>query len=376
MVAMTLRGVLKRAAVTAVVLGVVGCGPMENTGGPESIKRHLVYEKVVGETGVWIAEADGTRPRLLVRDGQLPVVSPDGKLIAYFTDCRASNLGCTYIVPTSGRKPRLLSTRRLDEAITWSPTSERIGSISAFGGREYQRGDEEDVLVSIDVASGEEVTLARAAQFFGWSFSPDGERVVFARAGRTADGYLSEDIDLFVTAADGGETSRITETGDSSDPVWGPKSIAFAKYNPFERGRAFGGLADPAGRNRPHESYRTFPEAAPRARVPRALPDRLVRRRQRAARRLGGQSGKRADRSRSWDGRGPRARPIWPALGIGHDCPFPRWPLGPHPGWLFRRGASRENDGAHRPLPRGEARSCGARGTDAQLEPVRMRGLG
>jgi len=114
---------LKRAVFIAVVLGVAGCGPMENTGGPESIKRHLVYEKVVGETGVWIAEVDGTRPRLLVRDGQLPVLSPDGKLVAYFADCRASNLGCTYVVSTSGGKPRLLSTRRLDEAITWSPTS-------------------------------------------------------------------------------------------------------------------------------------------------------------------------------------------------------------------------------------------------------------
>src|SRR5205823_1772541 len=108
-------------------------------------------------------------------------------------------------------------------------TSERIASISAFGGREYQQGDEEDELVSIDVASGEEVTLARAAQFFGWSFSPDGERIVFARADRSADGYISEDVDLFVTAADGGGTRRITETGDSTHPVWGPKSIAFAK---------------------------------------------------------------------------------------------------------------------------------------------------
>ena len=229
---MTLLGVLKRAALVAVVLGVVGCEPMEQTGGPEPIKRYLVYEKVVGETGVWIANVDGTRPRLLVRDGQLPVVSPDGKLVAYFGDCRASKLGCTYVVSTSGGKPRLLSTTTL-EAITWSPGSERIGSISAFGGREYQQGDEEDELVSIDVESGEEVTLARAAQFFGWSFSPDGERVVFARVGRTADGYFSEDVDLFVTAADGGDTRRITATGDGSYPVWGPKSIAFAG-SPFE----------------------------------------------------------------------------------------------------------------------------------------------
>src|SRR5215218_10390060 len=170
---MTAIGVLKKAALVAVVLGVVGCGSMEKTGGPEPIKRHLVYEKVVRETGIWIAGVDGTRPRLLVRDGRLPALSPDGKLVAYFADCPASKLGCTYVVSTAGGKPRLLSTKRLDEWVTWSPTSERIASTSAFGGRAYQQGDEEDELVSINVASGEEVTLARAAQFFGWSFSPD-----------------------------------------------------------------------------------------------------------------------------------------------------------------------------------------------------------
>jgi Tol biopolymer transport system component len=251
--------VLKRAAFVAVVLGLVGCG-----GGSAPIERHVVYERVVGETGIWIADVDATRPRLLVRDGQLPVLSPDGKLVAYFADCRASNLGCTYVVSTSGGKPRVLSTRRLDEPITWSPTSERVASISAFGGREYQQGDEEDELVSIDVATGEEVTLARAAQFFGWSLSPDGERVVFARAGRTEEGYISEDVDLFVTTADGGETRRITQTGDNSNPVWGPKSIAFAKYGPFENEGA------------PWEIWQIQPDGTGRTSITKPPPKRLV----------------------------------------------------------------------------------------------------
>lgn len=253
---------LKRAALVAVVLVVLGCKPMEEAGEPEPIRRHLVYARVVGEAGIWIADADGARPRQLVRDGRLPVLSPDGKLVAYFADCRSSNLGCTYVVSTSGGKPRLLTTRRLDEAITWSPTSERIASISAFGGREYQQGDEEDELVGIDVDSGREVTLARAAQFFGWSFSPDRERIVFARASRIADGYISEDVDLFVASADGGETRRITETGDSSHPVWGPRSIAFAKHN-----------ADGGGSS---EIWQIQPDGTGRTRMTKPLPKRFV----------------------------------------------------------------------------------------------------
>lgn len=207
---------------------------MEETGGEDPIKRHLVYEKLTGERGVWIADADGARPRLLVPGGSAPSISPDGKWVAYFAECKAragSELPCTYLISPSGGEQRLLSTRRLDEAMTWSPTSERVGSISAFGGAEYQEpGSDDNELVTIDVASGKEVTVARAPEFFGWSFSPDGESIVFAPASIAEDGYYSEKIDLFVTAADGGETREITETGDASDPVWGPKSIAFAKY--------------------------------------------------------------------------------------------------------------------------------------------------
>jgi hypothetical protein len=119
--------------------------------------------------------------------------------------------------------------------------------------------------VSIDVATGEEATLARAAQFFGWSFSPDGERVVFARVGRTEEAYFSEDIDLFVTAADGSETSRrITQTGDSSYPVWGPNSIAFARYIPVEN------------KGRLSEIWQIQPDGSGRTSIARPLPKRFV----------------------------------------------------------------------------------------------------
>jgi Tol biopolymer transport system component len=233
--------VLQKGAALLALAFIVGCGSAEKAAGPEPTERHLVYEKLIGEKGIWIADSDGTRPRLLVPDGSSPSISPDGKWVAYFAECKeraGSELPCTYIVSTSGGEPRLLSTSRLDEPMTWSPTSERVASISAFGGHEYQQGGDDDELLTIDVASGEEVMVAHAPQFFGWSFSPDGESIVFAPAHRNEDGYFSDDIDLFVTSADGGEARRITETGDSTDPVWGPESIAFAKHIPLADGGA------------------------------------------------------------------------------------------------------------------------------------------
>ena len=82
---------------------------------------------------------------------------------------------------------------------------------------------------SVDVATGEEKKLAQG-EFWGWSFSPDGRRIVFARAhGLSPENFGFEKFDLFVTDSNGGDTEQITDTGDSAYPVWGPKSIAFAK---------------------------------------------------------------------------------------------------------------------------------------------------
>jgi WD40-like Beta Propeller Repeat len=225
--------VLKRAALLTVVLVTAGCGSVERAAGPkpnsrEPIARHLVYEKLLGERGVWIADVDGSNARLLVRDGRAPVISPDGKWVAYVGGCAAEDeYQCkgTFVVSTSGGKPRTLSSDvdiRRPVVSAWSPDSKHVVVL---------RGYEEPVLVSIDLASGKELKLAEGVSW-EWSFSPDGKQIVFARAGPGVHASGMKRTDLFVVESAGGEPKQITETGDSLAPVWGPKSIAFARLVP------------------------------------------------------------------------------------------------------------------------------------------------
>jgi Tol biopolymer transport system component len=170
--------VLKRAALVAVVLAVVGCGSMEKTGGPEpeSTERHLVYEKIIGERGIWIADVDGGKPRLLFAGGRAPQISPDGEWVAYLDECDPSTALCSiFLVPVSGGKSRLLARGSYGE-FSWSPDSNRIAAARLL--------DEEDLaetLLTLDVASGDSVTLAEG-HLYGWSFSPDGKQIVYAVA--------------------------------------------------------------------------------------------------------------------------------------------------------------------------------------------------
>jgi dipeptidyl aminopeptidase/acylaminoacyl peptidase len=227
--------VLKRTALLAVVLVTAGCGSVEKAAGPQPprspAERHLVYEKLGGR-GVWIADVDGGHARLLVRGGRAPVISPDGRWVVYVSCDPEDELLCkgTFVVSTSSGKSRKLSSdvdihRPGAAAGTWFPDSERIlvsrGSPSG----------EEQALISIDLASGKELKLAQGSSG-SWSFSPDGKQVVYVRAGPAASTSGMESTDLFVVDSTGGEPKQITHTGDSADPVWGPKSIAFARLLP------------------------------------------------------------------------------------------------------------------------------------------------
>jgi dipeptidyl aminopeptidase/acylaminoacyl peptidase len=213
---------MRKTVLLAVVLVAAGCGSSEKANDPrpagEPVKRYLVYEKLVGEKGIWIADVDGGNSRPLVRDGHSPVISPDGRSVAYVGGCDADDR-CkgTYIVSTSGGKPRHVSS---DTPFMWSPDSQRIVVIRG-------RTPNEE-LISIDVTDGSTWTLAKGC-FSGASFSPDAKQIAYAKATSPTAHSCEEAFDLFVAASDGSESEQITHSGDSVQPVWGPKSIAFSR---------------------------------------------------------------------------------------------------------------------------------------------------
>jgi hypothetical protein len=231
--------VLKSAALLGVVLVTVGCGLVEKSAWPQPrpqpvtpkpLERHLVYEKL-GHRGVWIADVDGSHARLLVRGGRAPVISPDGRWVVYVSCDPKDELSCkgTFVISTSGGKPRKLSSDLNSGppgagAGAWFPDSKRI--LVSRG------GPEEQALISIDLASGKESKLAEDS-YGSWSFSPDGTQIVYVGTGpgRHRSSGL-ESTDLFVVDSTGGEPKQITHTGDGVNPVWGPKSIAFARLFP------------------------------------------------------------------------------------------------------------------------------------------------
>ncbi len=181
--------------------------------------RFLVYTRHLnrGTQAVWIARVDGTHPRLLVRQGIFGALSPDGRWVAY-QRCLASQERCQtgnapfalFLIATTGGKPRLLA--RSTSYPSWSPRSDRIVALR------------KNALVTLDL-DGRLQVLERSRAIEGWSFSPDGKWIVYAKPRR----HTKCSSDLFVVRTSGGEERRLTR-GRDAFPVWGRHWIAFSRY--------------------------------------------------------------------------------------------------------------------------------------------------
>jgi hypothetical protein len=202
------------AALLLPVLAACGGG---GTRVVEPAEHHLVY--VAGDdpahATVWVANVDGSHGRRLGR-GTLAALSPDGRSVAVLR-----NDGI-YLLSTHGSQARRLTSERLHPQ-AWSPDGKTL-----FATRPAPLTVLE--LDAVDRASGK-VRVVASGSLYGFSFSPDGSRLVYSKAPvATGQGLCGDQFDLYITNVSGGKTTRITHDGLSAFPVWGPSRIAFARF--------------------------------------------------------------------------------------------------------------------------------------------------
>jgi Tol biopolymer transport system component len=212
------------AALTCLAAGCTLSGSHERDPASVSPPRatRIVYSDSSrnGELDVWIARVDGTRKRRLA-NGHTPVISPDGRWVV-FQGGRGSEFEPGYyrdlmLLSTSGGTPRLLA--RAADRPRWSPDSRRVAAIQHFD-------DRRRALLMIDAETGASTTVARGAIEFP-TFSPRGDEIAYTR------GAVFGKIDIYRSDADGSAERRVTDTGDSAFPVWGPRELAFARIVPY-----------------------------------------------------------------------------------------------------------------------------------------------
>jgi hypothetical protein len=189
----------------------------------------LVFNKGAdtSRASVWSAADDGTGAKRLA-SGLGPRISPDGLTVAYQSIYGPPGTRPQLItIPAGGGKRSiLLDPQWRAETQAWSPDSRTIAAVT---GKEI--GTKR--LVLIDVATRARRTVA-SGEFYGVSFSPTGEAIVYSRAAR--DSYPPR-ADLYAAPVGGGNPVRLTRGQADIYPLWGPQSIAFARQRkPKRRG--------------------------------------------------------------------------------------------------------------------------------------------
>ena len=173
--------------------------------------------------GVYVANADGSRARELMRNAAEPSWSPDGRRIAYTITIRPG----IYVMNPDGTRPRLLR-RGPGAEIEWSPDGRRLLFTASTA------GFEQHVFVMNADGSGARRLTRQCASDLNPTWSPDGRKIAFT-CSRTASSYE----DIYAVNVDGTGLRRLTSNprGDMY-PAWSPDSqwIAYVGYKGEENG--------------------------------------------------------------------------------------------------------------------------------------------
>jgi Tol biopolymer transport system component len=193
------------AAVPVATLALLAAAP--------AAQATLVYVKAPnsGHPSVWASGDDGHHAHR-IGEGTLPVVSPDGKWVAW------QDRDTVRMRKVAGRNIRRVGRSQDIEDIEFSPDSKRLAV--ALRGR----------LVLHDIASKETDTVARGF-IHGVSFSPDATSLVYGTSGRNS--AFDAPSDLYAVTLGSESKTRVTRDRKSLFPLWGPNGeIVFDRQTP------------------------------------------------------------------------------------------------------------------------------------------------
>jgi Tol biopolymer transport system component len=163
---------------------------------------------------VFVAQRDGgdaTR----VGQGEDPVISPDGRWVAFFThpDAEPSRLQFANITDHRSFEPVLLGEWNYESAV-WDPTSRRVAVLMSHG--------DEGAIGIVEPRPDSPTRLLTRGRIGELTFSPDGSQLAFVRSYRDA-------ADICTVPSAGGQASCLTDGGWNQAPVWGALGIAFER---------------------------------------------------------------------------------------------------------------------------------------------------
>jgi Tol biopolymer transport system component len=177
----------------------------------------LVYVKDAGSARpvVYVATENGNKPRRL-GIGRAPAISPDGQWVAFVTVPGAgSRMETVVLQKLEAGSQRLVMRSSGFDSLRFSPDSTKLAAIAA--GKRIR---------VYDIAA-DSLHVAATGELRGYSFSPDGQQIVYGRAVKED---FQSDSDLYVVPVLGGEPNRITTVKNALNPVWGPKEIVFDRF--------------------------------------------------------------------------------------------------------------------------------------------------
>ena len=177
----------------------------------------LVYVKQAASANpvVYVATNKGKDPRRL-GVGRAPTISPNGQWVAFVTvRVDGAQMDTVVLQKLKAGSRRLVMRSKQIDSLRFSPDSTKLAAVAA-GKR-----------VRVYDVVKDELHVAAAGELRGYSFSPDGEQIVY---GRAVKDELTSDSDLYVVSALGGEEERITTVKNAVNPVWGLEEIAFDRF--------------------------------------------------------------------------------------------------------------------------------------------------